>query len=168
VTVTAEFKVGEDWQYEPGNIALVPSHPGLGDGPAIVLGNTLLRLYGDPAMNSGNGKLTNFLQKWNSRSTSCHYEGGCKNLRTFSTTSSLDLLPGAGSFTIVISAVLQALLTQVPGGELNGFAAADFMSPYMSGLWFLAGGRGGAIKVPRIRMSFCRVGIPLDQPIEIL
>lgn len=170
VTVTAEFKVGEDWQYEAGNFALVPSHPGdgLGDGPAIVLGNTLLRLHGDPAMNSGSGKLTNFLQRWKSRSMSCWNESSCRNLRSFSTTTSLDLLPGASSFTIVISAVLQALLTQVPGAELNGFAAADFMSPYMRGLWFLSGGRGGAIKVPRIRMSFCRVGIPLDIPVDIL
>ena len=163
VTVTAEFKLGVDWPYEAGRFALNPGHAGeaVGDGPVIILGNSLLTLFGDPAFNSGNANYTNFLKLWKSRSTSCYYFGECKNPRSFSSTESLMLMPGASSFTLVISARLQALLTLVPGGKLTGFAGADLLSPGLSGLWLLAGTRGGAIRVPKIRISFCRFDFPI-------
>jgi len=163
VTVTAEFKLGVDWPYEAGRFALTPGHDGeaVGDGPVMVLGNTVLTLHGDPAFNSGSANYTNFLKLWVSRSTGCYYFGECKNPRSFSSTESLLLMPGASSFTVVISARLQALLTVVPGGKLTGFAGADLLSPGLGGLWLLAGSRGGALRVPKIRMSFCRFDFPV-------
>ena len=124
------------------------------DGPVWALANAYLTLFGYPTV--GDVQRTTAkrfcVQMW-TEMLGCFF---CEDEEEFDISDSLVLAEGAAGLGIIVEVRLTAFLTGRLDDLTSGFMGAGFRlpSPETHGIW-LADTGGGAIRIPRINLTFC-------------